>query len=1233
MTPDQVIRSLAPFDSADFAAAIGALQLCPENADQLFQLEGAATVAAALSPRSPGPSISGSRLRRLFTVGELGLIAYANDPHTGPFIEEVAFTGGSYRVFGGSIDDSVFRFRRVLDALFRAAGPKLPAAPIADAERMIGIALTVLDRMLRQAGLSTDAEASVRPGGSVTVPDGERLRRLKAALTLHKTGFEAIDPAVVNALKPLTLDQGSIKIARLDPPNLIDGPLKTRPFVSVGDRLILGNPGVVLGAIAHAVITALIGAGAEGALAERFQNAVYANARTSLRRIRFREEEVKTVAVGSGKAMSAKWRADADRICHVLVVTDDFTAYDHSDPYSTWKFPVDDDGLRTVCRRFEAELGAVDPGTKVLHLILTETLGRSMFLGSSGEIGNPGNPDLLITAGDLETLSWLRYGDPQFLFNYAFAHDALTKETRVMTFGNLDLFQLWDAKEDSFYFGDDRRPNQISVTPSAGAAELRRKAHRMRMVHGAPWVDPRALVEVQRVDLEIAAPIFAPTEVRSEMALLVELPAHAWVVSERPASPNHVGILCLVVDAVAYWLWQVTRQPVGRVLFQRLPQHVVVRVKVEAPDAWAESAVLDDEGDARCECVLVGNDLELRVPRQMAKAFNRSDNEGERDLLAVVLSGVVALMRKASVDLRGINVDDKAIERLVDAVAPLGPKKKIVLLGLDADSVDLRELDDLPRHRLIQDATIAGLLDGLGAHLRIDKGRSEGRIADGERTLVLNEAVAYFRERLQAEVVQLEPHALEAMVARHERTLFEQATGKLMVSAKLACYSDFPETVAKARKQLPELSRLAVAQRVAIEYMTTVPPSGSLPLTTARADLITALALDMVNYGMISDAIHFKLTDRVMNILPSGRLGISRDEFYETAQSRFIDQTAASTIEEDVERFPERWALSAEPTVALKQKVADLDAAAAAEFGFTFTDMKILTEALITIAGDQSVVTMKESALIAMVAETVGWEQQRVAKMFGELTLTSRPDFLNPPTPYTPRDVQPWLFNRRLSYLRRPLLRRGSGVDAEIVYGLRLLMHVGPYLMGLCTSARLTHVRSHSMAKVIEQVRNADTKAFNHRVAELCRSDPKLTVDENVTKVLGKKVARANGDLLGDLDVLVIDTRRRRIRVIETKDLGVARNPREMDNQLTSVFSMSGPKPSDATRHVERVEWVRSNLPRVLERYGINANGDKWTVEGLFVVDQDLMTHHLANVPMPVLSARQLVREGWLTRN
>jgi len=333
----------------------------------------------------------------------------------------------------------------------------------------------------------------------------------------------------------------------------------------------------------------------------------------------------------------------------VLIAADNFDAYDASDPYAQWALPGGVDALRAACRRFEDDLRKTEPNSRVLHLVVTETLGRSLIVGLDGDLGSDGNGDFLITAGDLEVISWLRYGDSQLLLNYSNAHDALVRSTKVLTYGALDLFREWRAHHDSFYFGDDRKPHMLTVAPSAGAAELRREVHRKRMVHGAPWIDPRAIVEVQRADLGSSAPIFA-SERRDRIALLVEVPNPIWVMTDVPEKPESVHITYLVVDAVAYWLWQVSRRPAGRAVLTSLSQPFNVHVGVDAPGTWSEWAVRS-EGEAEpCTATAKANGVHVRVPRAMAREFNRSDNAGERQLLTALLRGVKAFLAQSGAD-------------------------------------------------------------------------------------------------------------------------------------------------------------------------------------------------------------------------------------------------------------------------------------------------------------------------------------------------------------------------------------------------------------------------------------------------------------------------------------------------------------------------------------------------------------------------------------------------------
>jgi Transmembrane secretion effector len=118
---------------------------------------------------------------------------------------------------------------------------------------------------------------------------------------------------------------------------------------------------------------------------------------------------------------------------------------------------------------------------------------------------------------------------------------------------------------------------------------------------------------------------------------------------------------------------------------------------------------------------------------------------------------------------------------------------------------------------------------------------------------------------------------------------------------------------------------------------------------------------------------------------------------------------------------------------------------------------------------DSGSVCLPESELFGLLVERLGWSEGAVKQVLESLILEARPDFLTPPPPFLKSDVHPWQFNRRLSYLRRPFLRRRRGNGAEILWGHRHLYNAGGYLSDLCLNGRL-QARSREMQQAISQI-------------------------------------------------------------------------------------------------------------------------------------------------------------------
>src|SRR5438445_9437989 len=89
---ESLVEKLFPYDPADVLAAVGGLQLLPENADRAVRLEAFAHAAATLEGQSGKPRISLNRLRQLANTEPLGRegVAEQEDPSDNALTE--AFT-------------------------------------------------------------------------------------------------------------------------------------------------------------------------------------------------------------------------------------------------------------------------------------------------------------------------------------------------------------------------------------------------------------------------------------------------------------------------------------------------------------------------------------------------------------------------------------------------------------------------------------------------------------------------------------------------------------------------------------------------------------------------------------------------------------------------------------------------------------------------------------------------------------------------------------------------------------------------------------------------------------------------------------------------------------------------------------------------------------------------------------------------------------------------------------
>ena len=95
---------------------------------------------------------------------------------------------------------------------------------------------------------------------------------------------------------------------------------------------------------------------------------------------------------------------------------------------------------------------------------------------------------------------------------------------------------------------------------------------------------------------------------------------------------------------------------------------------------------------------------------------------------------------------------------------------------------------------------------------------------------------------------------------------------------------------------------------------------------------------------------------------------------------------------------------------------------------------------------------------------------------------------------------------------------------------------------------------------------------------------------------------------------------RREVLLVEAKSLEVARTPAEQSNEIKQLI---GAENSAMNRLQKRVDWVILHLNSVLNEFHLD--GDiEWTVRGVVVVNEPLISEFLINERFPIVSIGRL---------
>jgi len=976
-------------------------------------------------------------------------------------------------------------------------------------------------------------------------------------------------------------------------PMFADGPLDNgltlRPFLRLGDELLLVNPTEVAACLRGQLFKLAF---SYGCLTE-FGALLGDATRAQIHRM---------ISVTGAEAISdyqhvnnpvtqRSYLSAAGSRLHVYYVLDTLADLNPDDLYGIWGAPLPDLAAAAVLEKC-VDLQSIQ-GVTHTHLIIFDAFGRSAFMGMRSDL-----PEgvLGIQAADVETMVAID-SHPLMFQRFAQALDRLSESAQVLSYSALDTFAVWKENSDSFYLSDDGAPTFVSFVAGTGGP-LRLQAWEKTDQHLVEHPNGRRYIPaLSRYGTDVA-PLYGVMS--PDFVGIVELPDEEYSIWVELLECDHLGPqLCDdVVELVGYWLWQIAA---AHPLLLCPPQRGdVTIVFLDASQVTVENGQGQSASDpARFTAAIEGPGV-LRVAGagSLAQALQQDPtNYVDRELVRAIATALVPTT---------------AVTALVERVAPAGQKTMMsVILEQDVLMWPIDEATPIA----VPEALISKLLDDLGSWLA-EQGHTVGPIKSEARTQVLNSVVAHYFTQLTQAIANLSPVGLLVQLVQYDEALVVQTERRRRgLASRLACFGHSMKEADRLHKEMQADTNAHVASRFLIEYVAAQPPSGADELTRDMYEWLLAIASDLTSKGHLSDALQYELAEARLSILESGRLGIDREDRYQKALTSWTRDSTTRVIESalgpDATGRPVNEGEIEEPVA--------LSGAFLAEYGFSLHAFRDAVYEIISWNWPSStgMHSLPISEFLARLLPRFDGDAAQAAAFLNHLSLRPRKKFF----PEQRADTYPWRYTRDLSYVRRPLLISHEDGQEKVSWGPRRLYMAGMYWIDGVTSTRFA-ATSTQMQQVASQYRNRVTSAFNDRVASCVPTGDRFTTQARVLKIDGRRITDSAGQDLGDIDVLVVDRQARRLLAVEAKDFELARTPAELSNEISKL--------EDASRkHARRVQWLRERRALIGRHFGLPVN-NTWEVLGVIVASRHLVAPRVQDTALPVIAAADF--SHWLVR-
>ena len=641
----------------------------------------------------------------------------------------------------------------------------------------------------------------------------------------------------------------------------------------------------------------------------------------------------------------------------------------------------------------------------------------------------------------------------------------------------------------------------------------------------------------------------------------------AWWMETSPLSTGTLRPYFESYNAFKTWMHRIA--PVLDTEFPNLPNVLLWDLRIEPPPPTLADNLVSasiDEIKAAIDVSFdrAANTITTIVAQDFWRGLFDPGNIAEVALVEAFVKGVLSFLDR----------DESEASTLMKRIVPSPSARQLHLFA----SVDFRDhMRDVCDWRVVLVSPIqdGAIRIGLGWSGKERPGGSVCGVRDCTKTL--NAIVLDAELTLCKDLSSFNRRSLiEAAIRNHEAAAIDARRWKRTAGATIALSGNESAMREEIAERLSKLNGVSLACRLLIEVgLHHCPETNGLTVGDIDLSRLMARVLVICGLGGNSDAIRYGATKPEIRISPLGQVQIDVT-FSDDVLAPVVRDFSDLEVDREISAYNENFSVpdpSNEPRI--QQYDDDFEAAWIAEMGASSDAYRRTMEALANLCIEQGCpwLVILRSELVAHLERI----ESDAAIVIEKLESLPRRDWKRVPTGYDDSDRQPWRFRRRLSIVRRPLIRLGSSDDADMVVAPGivfegLLNTLANFFEGNYDEHKLQSCKMRRWSQAVLKKNSAEFEQNVSRTLE--KFGWKVRTGIKFSEVLGRTPDKNPGDI----DVLAWRNDGR-VVLFECKRLQFAKTPSEIAKQLVKfrgVVDEKG-KPDLLYKHLNRWEIAKRN--------------------------------------------------------